>query len=359
MINFIDLTQNHKKIEKKIFYSFKKIFSHKKFILGPEVNTLEIMLGNYVGNKALCVSSGTDALLLALMALDVSRGDEVITTPFTWGSNSEMIKFLGAKPVYVDINPSTFNIDEKKIKNKITKKTKAIMTVNLFGQCCDYNKIRKIIGKRKIFIIEDAAQSFGATYYKEKSCNLGDISCTSFFPSKPLGCYGDGGACFTRDKKIFEKLKILRNHGQKEKNNHKILGHNARMDSFQAAVLMEKLKYFDDEINKRQQVALNYYKLLKDKKEILQLPFIEKFNTSVYAQYTLVVSNRDRIISRFKEKKIPYAIFYPRPLYKQKAFFDKKFKCTNTEELVDKVISIPFDPYISKKNQIEISKCFK
>ena len=359
MINFIDLTKTHKKIEKRLFLQLKNIFSHKKFILGPEINELEEMLENYIGNKAICVSSGTDALLLALMALDIKKGDEVITTPFTWGSNSEMIKFVGAKPIYVDVNPQTFNIDENKIKEKITKKTKAIMTVNLFGQCCDYNKIKKIIGKKKIYIIEDAAQSFGATYYKKKSCSLGDVSCTSFFPSKPLGCYGDGGACFTSNKYIYEKLKILRNHGQKEKNNHLILGHNARMDSIQAAVLIEKLKYFDNELKKRQKVALNYYRLLKKKKEILQLPKIEKFNTSVYAQFTLIVSNRNKIISRFKKKKIPYAIFYPRPLYKQKAFFDKNFKCRYTEDLVNKVISIPFDPYISKKNQIKISKCFE
>ena len=262
------------------------------------------MLNDYVGSKAVCVSSGTDALLLALMALDIKKGDEVITTPFTWGSNSEMIKFVGAKPIYVDVNPQTFNIDENKIKEKITKKTKAIMTVNLFGQCCDYNKIKKIIGKKKIYIIEDAAQSFGATYYKKKSCSLGDVSCTSFFPSKPLGCYGDGGACFTSNKYIYEKLKILRNHGQKEKNNHLILGHNARMDSIQAAVLIEKLKYFDNELKKRQKVALNYYRLLKKKKEILQLPQIKKFNTSVYAQFTLIVSNRNKIISKLKNLRL-------------------------------------------------------
>lgn len=357
MLNFIDLDKNHKKIEKKLLRRFKHIFSHKNFILGPEVKKLEKILDHYVGSKAVCVSSGTDALLLALMALDIKRGDEVITTPFTWGSNSEMIKFVGAKPVYIDINPKTFNIDENKIKEKITKKTKAIMTVNLFGQCCNYNKIKKIINGRKIYIIEDAAQSFGATYYNQKSCSLGDISCTSFFPSKPLGCYGDGGACFTNNKKLYDRLKILRNHGQVGKNNHVILGHNARMDSLQAAVLIEKLKIFNHEMKLRKKVAKNYFKLLDKKKDIIQLPFIEKFNRSVYAQFTLIVKNRDKIIKRFKNNKIPYSIFYPKPLYKQKAFFDDKFKCKFTEELCHKVISIPFDPYISKKNQIKISNC--
>lgn len=359
MFNFIDLAKSHRKIEKKLLSKFKNIFKHKKFILGPEVKKFEKMLDDYVGSKAVCVSSGTDALLLSLMALDIKKGDEVITTPFTWGSNSEMIKFVGAKPIYVDVNPKTFNIDENKIKEKITKKTKAIMTVNLFGQCCNYNKIKKIINGRNIYIIEDAAQSFGATYYKKKSCNLGDISCTSFFPSKPLGCYGDGGACFTNNKKLYNRLNILRNHGQIGKNNHVILGHNARMDSIQAAVLIEKLKIFNYEIKLRKKIAKNYFKLLEKKKDIKQLPYVENFNTSVFAQFTLIVKNRDKIIKRFKKNGIPYAIFYPKPLYKQKAFFDNKFKCKFTEKLCKEVISIPFDPYISKKNQIKISKCFE
>ena len=237
-MDFIDLRPSHNLIKKDIINKIKKIFNHKKFILGPEVLELEQKLTDYVNSKAICVGSGTDALLLALMAIGIKPGDEVITTPFTWGSNSEMIKFVGAKPVYADINLDDFNIDTHSIQNKITKNTKAIMTVNLFGQCCNYTEIRKIIKGKNIYIIEDAAQSFGAKYKDKLSCSLGDISCTSFFPSKPLGCYGDGGACFSKDSKLSKKIKKLRNHGQVKKNKHEILGINSRMDSIQAAIII-------------------------------------------------------------------------------------------------------------------------
>ena len=203
MIKFVDLNVGHKKVEKKIIKNINKILSNKKFILGDEVRMLEKTLSEYIKSKCIAVSSGTDAILLALMAIQVKPGDEIITTPFTWASNVEMIKILGAKPIYVDIDTRNFNLDANLIKKKITKKTKAILTVNIFGQCCDYDKIRKSIKNKKIYIIEDAAQSFGAKYKNKKSCSLGDISCTSFFPSKPLGCYGDGGACFTNDEKII------------------------------------------------------------------------------------------------------------------------------------------------------------
>ena len=219
-MKFIDLNHTHFFIKKKLNTKLTKIFNHKKFILGPEVSDLELNLTNYVKSNAVCVGSGTDALLLALMAIDIKPNDEIITTPFTWASNSEVIKFLGAKPVYVDIDLRNYNIDSKLIEKKITSKTKAIMTVNLFGQCCDYSKIKKIIKGKKIYIIEDAAQSFGAEYKNKLSCSLGDISCTSFFPSKPLGSYGDGGACFSNNKQLVKKIKMLRNHGQLKKNYH-------------------------------------------------------------------------------------------------------------------------------------------
>lgn len=357
-MKFIDLDSSHKKIERKIKINFSKIFKHKKFILGPEVVDLEKNLSNYTKSKAVCVSSGTDALLLAMMALNIGRGDEVITTPFTWGSNSEMIKFLGAKPVYVDINEKNFNINPDLIKKRITKKTKAIMTVNLFGQCCDYSEIRKNINGKKIYIIEDAAQSFGAKYKDKFSCNLGDISCTSFFPSKPLGSYGDGGACFTNNKKLLKKIKMIRNHGQIKKNHHNIMGHNARMDSIQAAIINLKLNIFEEEKNLRQIVAKRYDNLLKNKRNIIQIPSIEKFNLSVYAQYTLRVKNRKNIIEKFKKNKIPYNIFYPIPLYKQKAFLDKSYKLKNVEKIVSEVISIPFHPYLKYKEQKIISELF-
>lgn len=358
MINFVDLQPSHKKIQKEIKKKFNIIFKHQKFILGPEVQNLEKKLDEYTGSKSICVSSGTDALLLALMALNIKPGDEVITTPFTWGSNSEMIKFLGAKPVYADVQLTTFNIDPNEILKKITKKTKAIMTVNLFGQCCNYREIKKILKGKKIYIIEDAAQSFGAQHFNKMSCNFGDISCTSFFPSKPLGCYGDGGACFTKNKKLYEKLKKLRNHGQKSKNNHIYLGHNARLDSFQGAILLSKLKILDKEISLRNNAAKIYNKLLQNKKQIIQLPFIDANNKSVYAQYTIRVKDRKNLIKKFKQNKVPYAVFYPMPLYKQKAFLDKSYKLNNVERLVKEVISIPFHPYIKKNIQEHIAGLF-
>lgn len=359
MIKFIDLNIGHKKIQNNIRKKIEKIFLSKKFILGPEAIKLENSLSKYIKSKCIAVSSGTDAILLALMAIQIKPGDEIITTPFTWASSVEMIKLLGAEPVYIDIDPHNFNLNANLIKSKITKKTKAILTVNIFGQCCDYDLVKKSLKKKKIFIIEDAAQSFGAEYKNRKSGSLGDISCTSFFPSKPLGCYGDGGACFTNNKKLYDRLKILRNHGQLSKNNHKIVGLNARMDEIQAGILNEKFKIFKNEILLRNQVAKNYGHLLKNKNDILYLPKIEKFNFSVFAQYSILVKNRDLTIKKFKEKKIPFAIFYPKPLYKQKAFRDRKYKLKNVEDVTKNIISLPFHPYLSFKDQKKISKCFK
>ena len=357
-MKFIDLDYTHSLIEKKLNSKFAKIFNHKKFILGPEVLDLELKLSNYVKSKAVCVGSGTDALLLALMAIDIKPNDEVITTPFTWASNVEMIKFLGAKPVYVDIDLKNYNIDINLIKKKITKKTKAILTVNLFGQCCDYSKIKKIIQGKNIYIIEDAAQSFGAEYKGRLSCNLGDISCTSFFPSKPLGSYGDGGACFSNNKKLLKKIKMLRNHGQIKKNHHEILGVNSRMDTIQAAIINLKLKIFEKEKKLRQIVASRYDNLLSKKKDITAIPFVEDYNKSIYAQYTLRVKNRKKIEKNFQKKNIPYNIFYPIPLYKQKAFLDKNYKLKNTERASSEVISIPFHPYLKHEQQKKISELF-
>lgn len=359
MIKFTDLNIGHKKIQNNVRKKIEKIFLSKKFILGPEAIKLENSLSKYINSKCIAVSSGTDAILLALMAIQIKPGDEIITTPFTWASSVEMIKLLGAVPVYIDIDSRNFNLNANLIKSKITKKTKAILTVNIFGQCCDYDLIKKSLKKKKIFIIEDAAQSFGAEYKNRKSGSLGDISCTSFFPSKPLGCYGDGGACFTNNKKLYDRLKILRNHGQISKNNHKIVGLNARMDEIQAGILNEKFKIFKNEIFLRNQVAKNYEHLLKDKNDILYLPKIEKFNFSVFAQYSILVKNRDLTIKQFKQKKIPFAIFYPKPLYKQKAFRDRKYKLKNVEDITKNIISLPFHPYLSFKDQSKISKCFK
>ena len=232
MIKFNDLNIQQNKIYQGLNQSFQNVLKHGKYIMGPEIFQLEKKLSKFVNSKhCISVSSGTDALLISLMALNINKGDEVITSPFSYFATSEVILILGAKPIYVDIDPLTFNIDVNKIENKITKKTKAIIPVSIFGQCAELSKLEKLAKKYKVPIIEDAAQSFGAKHNKKYSCNFGEIGCTSFFPSKPLGCYGDGGACFTNSSKLAKKIKKLRIHGQNKVNNHSLIGLNARLDT--------------------------------------------------------------------------------------------------------------------------------
>ena len=298
-MKYYDLAEQHKYLKSKLHRKLNKIFTHNKYILGPEVQILEKKLSEFTGSKhVVACSSGTDAILMALMSLGIKRGDEVITTAFTWMSNVEMIKLLGAVPVYADICKKTFNIDPIEIKKKITKNTKAILAVSLFGQTADFKEINNIAKEKKIKVIEDAAQSFGAKHYKNRSCNLTDIAITSFFPTKPLGGYGDGGACFTKSKKIFKKLKMIRNHGQIKKGRNLILGLNARLDTIQAAVILCKLEIFNKEIKLREKVASIYDDQLRDCNHI-ETPHITKFNKSVYAQYSVlctVIENNNSFI---------------------------------------------------------------
>ena len=250
MNKFNDLNIQQEKIYNNLNKSIRRVFKHGKYIMGPEIDRLEKKLSSYVNSKyCITVSSGTDALLISLMALNISKGDEVITSPFSYFATSEVILMLGAKPIYVDIDLLTYNIDVNKIENKITNKTKAIMPVSIFGKCADLTNLEKISKKYKIPIIEDAAQSFGAIHNNRRSCNFGDIGCTSFFPSKPLGCYGDGGACFTNNISLANKIKKLRIHGQFKTNQPDLAGLNARLDSIQAAILIEKFKIFSKEVN--------------------------------------------------------------------------------------------------------------
>ncbi|MDC2992741.1 DegT/DnrJ/EryC1/StrS family aminotransferase, partial [Pelagibacteraceae bacterium] len=251
-MKFINLDKQFIKNKKKISSNIKRVISKGNFILGEEVAQLENKLSKYVNsNYCITTSNGTDALLMSLIALDIKPGDEVITSPFSFISAAEVINNIGAKPVFVDVDYDTFNINYKLIEKKITTRTKAIIPVNLFGQCADYDQINFFGKKYNLKIIEDAAQSFGAKYNNKMSCSLADISCTSFFPSKPLGCYGDGGACFTKSKKIYDKLKSIRSHGSLKKYTYSIRGINGRLDTIQAAVLLAKLKHFDAEIKSR------------------------------------------------------------------------------------------------------------
>ena len=282
-MQFIDLKTRHQLIGDKINLRIQKVMDHGQFILGPEVRELEPKLAEYTGSKhCVTVSSGTDSLLIALMALGVGAGDEVITVPYTWISTAEVVALLGAKPVFVDIRSDTWNMDESLLEAAITDKTKAIMPVSIYGQCSDMDAINTIAEKYNLPVIEDAAQSFGATYKGKKSCNLSTIGSTSFFPSKPLGSYGDGGGLFTNDDELAEKFRWIRVHGQERKHHHPILGLNGRMDTLQAAILLEILVVFAEEVAKRQEIGERYSSSLTDLSRI-ETPLIDKHNTSVFA----------------------------------------------------------------------------
>ena len=290
-MQFIDLKTRHKLIEDKINARIQKVMDHGQFILGPEVRELEQKLAEYTGSKhCVTVSSGTDSLLIALMALGVGAGDEVITVPYTWISTAEVISLLGAKPVFIDISPDTWNMAVTQVEAAITEKTKAIMPVSIYGQCPDMDAINAIAEKHNLPVVDDAAQSFGATYKGKKSCNLSTIGSTSFFPSKPLGCYGDGGALFTNNDELAEKFRWIRVHGQERKHHHPILGLNGRMDTLQAAILMEIFEVFPDEVAKRQVIGERYSTSLTKQNGIVT-PTIGKHNTSVFAQYTILSEN--------------------------------------------------------------------
>ncbi|QPT40329.1 UDP-4-amino-4-deoxy-L-arabinose--oxoglutarate aminotransferase [Oligella ureolytica] len=352
-MQFIDLAAQQARIKDQIDANIQKVLAHGKYILGPEVAELEEKLANYTGAKY-CIScaNGTDALQIALMALDVGPGDEVITPGFTYIATAETSAVLGAKPVYVDIDERTYNLDPALLEAVITPKTKAIIAVSLYGQCADYDAINAIAAKHGIPVIEDAAQSFGATYKGRKSGNLTTISCTSFFPSKPLGCYGDGGAIFTNDEELATVIRQVARHGQDRRYHHIRVGVNSRLDTLQAAILLPKLAILDDEISLRQQAAKNYNQLLNEK-GINTTPFIEEHNTSVYAQYTIRVKDRELVIDALKEKGIPTAVHYPIPLNKQPAVATNDSLPVG-DRVAQEVLSLPMHPYLKIKDIIVI-----
>ncbi|MDX8394769.1 MAG: DegT/DnrJ/EryC1/StrS family aminotransferase [Mariprofundales bacterium] len=345
---FIDLKKQQSLILPQIENNIKTVLHHGKYIMGPEVFELEKRLANYVGVRhAIGVSSGTDALLIAMMALGISAGDEVITTPFSFIATAETIVLLGAVPVYVDIDPKTYNLDPTLLEAVITKKTKAIMPVSLYGQCADYDAINSIAAKYKLPVIEDGCQSFGAIYKGNKSCGLTTIGCTSFFPSKPLGCYGDAGACFTNDDELAKIMREIRVHGQDRRYHHPRIGVNGRIDSLQAAILLAKMNIFPEEIIARQRIAAYYAKLLAD---IVVTPYIESHNTPVYAQYTVQVENREQVQLNLKELGIPTAVHYPIPLNKQPALVcNEIFK--HSDYIAKRVMSLPMHPYLTEQQQ--------
>lgn len=359
-MEFIDLRSQYLQIKAEIDLGIQRVLDHGQYILGPEVSELEEKLAEFTGAKhCITVANGTDALQIAQMALGIGPGDEVITPAFTYIATGETVALLGAKPVYVDIDPGTYNLNPQLLEAAITSRTKAIIPVSLYGQCADYDAINKIAKKYSIPVIEDAAQSFGATYKGRRSCNLTEIACTSFFPSKPLGCYGDGGAVFTNDDNFAKMMRQIARHGQDRRYHHIRIGVNSRLDTIQAAVLLVKLQEFPREIELRQRVADNYSKLLVASGCDLAPPLIVPENQSVYAQYTIQVENRALIQENLKRDGIPSAIHYPTPLNKQPAVMNSQVNLAIGNALSGRVLSLPMHPYLKSVEQSLIVESVK
>jgi UDP-2-acetamido-2-deoxy-ribo-hexuluronate aminotransferase len=348
MIEFCDLKAQQARIKDKIDAGIQRVLAHGHYILGPEVAELEEKLAAYVGAKyCITCANGTDALQIAQMALGIGPGNEVITPGFTYIATAETVALLGARPVYVDIDPRTYNLNPALLEAAITPRTKAIIPVSLYGQCADYDAINAIAAKHGIPVIEDAAQSFGATYKGRKSCNLTTIACTSFFPSKPLGCYGDGGAIFTNDDELAVAMRQIARHGQDRRYHHVRVGVNSRLDTLQAAILLPKLEIFDEEINARQEVAQSYNELLDDVEAIIK-PYVAPNNCSVWAQYTIQVNQRTQVQERLRAVGIPTAVHYPIPLNRQPAVADGTAMLSVGDAVANCVMSLPMHPYLNK-----------
>ena len=383
-MKFIDLAAQQKRIREKIETNIFKVLDHGQYIMGPEVEKLEERLAEFVGAKhAISCSSGTDALLMALMAYNVGQVDAIFTTPFTFIATAEVISFLGAIPIFVDIDPRTFNIDPDKLEqaihalktndsnfhplpnihNQLPVIPKGIIAVDLFGLPADYERINAIAKKHDIFVIEDAAQSFGGEYKGKKSCSLADVACASFFPAKPLGCYGDGGMCFSDDKELIEIIESIRIHG---KGHHKYdnvrIGMNGRMDTLQAAILLAKFEIFPEEIELRNQVARNYSELISAANKELSTPFVPAGYKSVWAQYSILSKNekqRTDMQNRLKEVGIPTTVYYPIPLHLQTAFDALGYKKGDfpiSEDISRRIFSLPMHPYLKEEDQRKIVK---
>lgn len=362
-MEFIDLKSQYQRLKVEIDAGIQRVLDHGQYILGPEVAELEEKLCAYTGAKyCITVANGTDALQIAQMAWGIGPGDEVITPGFTYIATAETVAVLGAKPVYVDIDPRTYNLDPALLEAAITPRTKAIIPVSLYGQCADFDTINAIAARHGIPVIEDAAQSFGATYKGLKSCNLTTIACTSFFPSKPLGCYGDGGAIFTNDAELAKVMRQIARHGQDRRYHHIRVGINSRLDTLQAAILLPKLAIFEEEVALRQQVAANYAHLFTSLRgaadavihtpdNAIQPPYIEPNNTSVYAQYTIQVQDREALQATLKTAGVPTAVHYPIPLNMQPAVADPAANLPVGDAVAKKVMSLPMHPYLGIATQ--------
>ncbi|WP_018150572.1 DegT/DnrJ/EryC1/StrS family aminotransferase [Leeia oryzae] len=354
-MDFIDLKSQYQHSKSAIDTRIHAVLNHGQYIMGPEVAELEVKLADYVGVKhCIGVADGTTALMIALMALGIGPGDEVITTPFTFIATGEMIALVGATPVFVDIDPETYNLDPALIEAAITPKTRAIMPVSLYGQCADFDAINAIADKHGLVVVEDGAQSFGASYKGRKSCGLSTIATTSFFPSKPLGCYGDGGACFTNDDTLAKKMREIRIHGQDRRYHHPVIGLNGRLDTLQAAILLAKLETFVDEVAARERIGARYSQLLQG---VVRTPHLAEGSTSVYAQYTVEVDNRDDVQAKLKAAGVPTAVHYPIPLHLQPAFASLGQGVGSfpiAEAAGQRVMSLPMHPFLDNATQDKV-----
>jgi UDP-2-acetamido-2-deoxy-ribo-hexuluronate aminotransferase len=351
-MQFIDLKQQYLRYQDAIDAALRRVLDHGQFILGPENTELESRLAQYVGVRhCLTVASGTDSLEIALRALGIGPGDEVITVPFTWISSAEVILLVGAKPVFIDIEPVSYNLDIDRLETAITPRTKAILPVSLFGQMPDYERINAIAARHQLPVIEDAAQSFGATQHGRRSGGVTLVGSTSFFPAKPLGCYGDGGALFTNDDHLADRMRAIRTHGGLVRHEHHLLGMNGRFDTLQAAVLLAKLPHFDQELLDRQRIGARYNALLDG---ICPVPRTLPGNTHVYAQYTVRLPHRDDVARRLKDQGIPTAVYYPKCLHEQPVFAALGHAPGDfpvAEQAAREVLSLPMHPFLSEADQ--------
>ena len=351
-MEFIDLKEQYRRYQAETDARLQRVLAHAQFVMGPEIAELEEALAQYVGVKhCITVASGTAGLEIALRALGVGPGDEVITVPFTWISTAEVIGLVGARPVFVDIEAETYNLDIGLLEAAINPRTKAIIPVSLFGQMPEYEKINQIAARHRVPVLEDAAQSFGATQRGRRSCGVTALGCTSFFPAKPLGCYGEGGALFAGDDQLADQMRAIRTHGGLKRHDHPLLGTNGRFDSMQAAVLLAKLPHFDWELQERSRIAARYSSGLARHAVV---PAVAPGNTHVYAQYTIRLPERDSAAARLKPQGIPTAVYYPKCLHEQPVFQKLGYQWGDfpvAEKASREVLSLPMHPFLTEPDQ--------
>ena len=354
-MEFIDLKEQYRRYQPEIDERMRRVLAHGQFIMGSEIQELEQNLAGYVGVKhCITVSSGTASLEIALRALGIGPGDEVITVPFTWISTAEAIGLVGARPVFIDIESATYNLNIELVEGAITPRTKALLPVDLFGQMPDYERLNAVAAKHRLPVIQDAAQSFGASQAGRRSGSQGTIGSTSFFPAKPLGCYGDGGALFTNDEVLTERMRAIRSHGGLKRHHHPLLGTNGRFDTLQAAVLLAKLPHFEAEVKERARIGARYSAALAD---YCVVPTVARRNTHVYAQYTIRVPDRERVAEKLKAAGVPTAVYYPKCLHEQPVFVGLGYhegSFPESEKASREVLSLPMHPFLSQADQDRI-----